>query len=106
AKESATPEAGAGMLPVERSPGQRSISGSLASILKRRSHLSSYSWKQFIQKIDHLLSEVSMKQFAKKADSTRNFESRLRMDLSSMSRVSADRSSMSLATSIVILVPQ
>ena len=75
------------MFPVERLPGQRNISGSLASILRRPSHPSSYFWKQFIRKIDHLLSKVSMKQFARKAVLTSNFGSRLRTDLLSMSMV-------------------
>ena len=87
---------------MERSPGQRSISGSLASTLRRLSHLSSYSWKQFIRRIDHLLSEVSIKQFARKAVLTSNFESRLRTDLLSMFKGWADPSSASLARSIVI----
>src|SRR6267142_3165439 len=105
-KESATPEAGAGMFPAERCPGQRNISGSSASILRRPSHLSTYSWKRFIQKIDHLLSEVSMKQLKRKRDLTWNFESRLRTDLLSMCRVWADPSSPSLAKRIAILAPR
>src|ERR1700686_1812528 len=53
-RESATPVPGAGICPPESSPGQRNISGSLASILRRPSHLSNYFWKRFIRKIDYL----------------------------------------------------
>src|SRR5260370_41266026 len=85
-RQSATPEDGAGLFPVEKSPGQRSISGSLASTLRRPSHLSSYSWKQFIRKIDHLLSKGSMKQFARKPVLTWNSASRSRTHPPSMSK--------------------
>src|SRR5947207_15497268 len=88
------------MFPVERLPGRRSISGSLALIPTRPTHLSSYSWKQFIRKIDHLLSEVSMKQFVREPVLTLNSESRLRTDLLSTSRKSAAPPSGPLAKSI------
>src|SRR4029077_2687535 len=102
-RESATPEAGAGRFPTERSHGPKSIFGSLGSILRRPSHRSSYSWKRFIRTIDHLLSEVSMKQLRRKGDSTSNFESRLRMDLLSMSKGWAEPSLGSLGMSMVML---
>src|SRR6267142_3150773 len=105
-KESATPEAGAGMFPAERCPGQRNISGSSASILRRPSHLSTYSWKRFTPKIDRLLSEVSMKQLKRKEDLTWNFESRLRTDLLSMSTAWADPSWRSPAKSVIIPAPR
>ena len=93
------------MFPAEKSPGKGSISGSSASTRRRPSHPSSYFWKQFIRKIDHLLSEVSMKQLTRKRDSTSNFESHLRTDLLSTSTVWADPSSGSLAKSTVITAP-
>src|SRR6267142_3886807 len=85
-KESATPEAGAGMFPAERCPGQRNISGSSASILRRPSRLSSYSWKRFTPTIDRLLGEVSMKQLKRKGNLTWNFESLLGTELLSICR--------------------
>ena len=93
------------MFPMERLPGQKSISGSLASIRRRPNHRSSYSRKRFIRKIDYLLSEVSMKQLRRKGDSTSNFGSRLRTDPLSMSKEWADPSSGSLGKSIVTLAP-
>src|SRR5205085_1400727 len=61
------------MFPRERWPGQRSISGSLVSTTRRPSHLSSYSWKRFIRKIDPLSSGVSTEQFARDAVLTSSF---------------------------------
>src|SRR5207237_10675017 len=98
-------EAGRGMFPADKSAGRGSISGSSASTLRRPSRLSSYFWKRFIRKIDHLLSKILRKLFARKAVLTWNFESRLRTDLSRMSKGLADPSSRNLAKSIVILVP-
>src|ERR1700704_37262 len=57
-RESATPARGAGIFPAERLSGRRNTFGFLVSIRKRRSHRSNYFWKQFIRKIDHLLSKA------------------------------------------------
>src|SRR4029077_21115518 len=105
-KEPATPEPGAGMFRAERCPGQRNISGFLATTPRRASHLTSYSWKQFIRKIDQPLNRISTEQFAKRAALTWNFESLLRTDLLNMCRGCADRSSASLATWTVISEPR
>jgi PAS domain-containing protein len=62
--------------------------------------------KRFIRKIDHLLSKISMKRFATRAVSTWNFESRWRMDLSSMSMVWAGPWQGNRAESIIMLAPR